>query len=200
MQNRNNTEMTVPISFCLILASPCNADTSEHQRVGVERKDPLIISPGVAISIHDSGEADAKHIRSGSGYQRLCLASSFIRFMDPVALVIGFEADTTLERKERFGTSREPFAVALPSAITWSANSRLALQARHVPGFSLPPELNGDSVSPVIGRSLYGSLSATLSGEKNSGGIQIGCNLMDARSTPSLTFYYSRTITLGDSK
>ena len=283
-------------AFCIVFASPCTADTSEHQRVGVERKDPLIISPGIAVSVHDSGEpdaatrsgadlrsaaesaltvnetfsvdityrnvwnlfasmpcmkipslnikkagtayaawgdpdmgagrsfrfrdwkieasmrwtfpfgiwnayeAEAKSIRSGSGYHRLNLASSFTRFMDPVALVIGVEAETTIPRKERFGTSWEPFAVALPAALTWAANSRLALQARLVPGFSLPPVLNGAPVSPVPGRSLYGSLSATLSGEKNSGGVQIGCNLMDARSTPSLTVYYSRTITLGDTQ
>jgi hypothetical protein len=65
---------------------------------------------------------------------------------------------------------------------------------------SLPPVLNGAPVSPVIGRSLYGSLSATISGEKNSGGVQIGCDLMDARATPSLNLYYSRTFTMGDSK
>lgn len=254
------------VAFCIVFASPCSADTSEPQRVGVERKDPLIISPGIAVSVHDSGEpddatrsgadlrsaaesaltvnetfsidityrnvwnlfasipctqipslnfekagaaytawgdpdmgagrsfrfrdwkieasmrwtfpfgiwnayeAEAKSIRSGSGYHRLNLPSSFTRFMDPVALVIGVEAETTIPRKERFGTSREPLAVALPAAITWAANSRLALQTRLVPGFSLPPELNDAPVSPVIGRSLYGSLTATLSGEKNSGG------------------------------
>jgi hypothetical protein len=150
--------------------------------------------------IWNAYEAEAKGIRSGSGYHRLSLASSFTRFIDPVALVIGVEADTTLPRRERFGTSREQLAIALPAAITWAANSRLALQARLVPGFSLPPVLNDAPVSPVPGRSLYGSLSATLSGEKNSGGMQIGCNVLDVRSTPSLTVYYSRTITFGDSK
>ncbi len=283
-------------AFCIALASPCSADTSDHQRVGVERKDPLIISPGIAFSVHDGGEPDAatlsgadlrsagetaltvsetfsvditwrnvwnlfasmpcmqtpslsvekagaayaawgdpdigagrsfrfrdwkidtsirwtfplgiwnayeteaKGIRSGAGYHRLSFASSFTRFMDPVALVVGVEADTTLARKEHFGYSREPLSIALPASITWAANSHLALQARLVPGFSLPTELNGASVSPVIGRSLYGSLSATLSGEKNSAGAQAGCNLLDARSTPSLTLYYSRTFTLGDTK
>ncbi len=283
-------------AFCIALAFPCSADTSDHQRVGVERKDPLIISPGIAFSVHDGGEPDAttlsgadlrsaaetaltmsetvsvditwrnvwnlfasmpcmqtpslsvekagaayaawgdpdigagrsfrfrdwkidtsmrwtlplgiwnayeteaKGIRSGAGYHRLSLASSFTRFMDPVALVVGVEANTTLARNERFGVSREPLSVALPAAITWAANSRLALQARLVPGFSLPAELNGASVSPVIGRSLYGSLSATISGEKNSAGVQAGCDLLDAQSTPSLTLYYSRTFTMGETK
>jgi len=283
-------------AFCIALAFPCSADTSDHQRVGVERKNPLIISPGFAVTLHDNGEPDAatlsgadlksasetaltvnetfsvditwrkvwnlfasmpcmqtpslsvekagaayaawgdpdigagrsfrfrdwkidasmrwtfplgiwnayeteaKGIRSGAGYHRLSLASSFTRFMDPVALVVGVEADTTLARNERFGVSREPLSVALPAAITWAANSRLALQARLVPGFSLPAELNGVPVSPVIGRRLYGSLSATISGEKNSAGVQAGCDLLDAQSTPSLTLYYSRTFTMGDTK
>lgn len=273
-------------TLSISLATPCRADTSEHQRVGLERKDPLIISPGIAITVHDGGEpntallsgadfrsaaetaltmnetfsidvnyrnkwnffasmpfrqtpsldiakagstyaawgdpdigagqsfrfrdwkieasmrwtfplgiwnayeAEAKHIRSGSGYHRITAACSLTRFMDPVALVLSIESDTTLMRKERFGSSREPLSVSLPAAITWATNSRLALQARLAPGFSLPAELNSVPVSPVIGRTMHGSLSATISGEKNSAGVQTGKDLLDAVSTPSLTFYY----------
>lgn len=274
-------------TFLILVTGWTFADNSEHQRIGVERKNPLILTPGIAVTFIDSGkttdesstvdealilgetfsvdilyqnkwnfftsislrqylsldvtqagtiysalgdpdigagrifrlhdwkgevslrwtfpigvwdayEAEAKHICSGSGYHRATLLCSFTRFMDPVALTFSTEIDTTLPRNERFGTSWEPLSISFPTAITWAANSRLGIQARISPSFSFPPELNRTPVYKEISRDMNSSLAITLSGEKNSFGLQSRMDLLDIKAMPSLTFYYSRTITLGE--
>lgn len=146
------------------------------------------------LGIWNYYEAMGKQIVSGSGYPKLGLSFSAIRYLDPLVAGVSLRADTCFARTERSGgTSTKPLILTANTFATEALNDVVALSVGLSPKLSWPRHLNGVPDESGITYSLTGSASLVFSEQNRTLRVGVSKLLSDYTSPVAFDLGFSYT-------
>ena len=156
------------------------------------------LSAGLAyahpLGIWNYYEAMEKQIVSGSGYPKLGLSLSAIRYLDPLVAGVSLRADTCFARTERSGdTSTKPLILTANAFATEALNDVVALSVGLSPKLSWPRYLNGVPDESGITYSLTGSAFFVFSERNRTLRVGVSKFLSDYTSPVAFDFGFAYT-------
>ncbi|HWR13053.1 MAG TPA: hypothetical protein VN445_14610 [Rectinemataceae bacterium] len=111
------------------------------------------------LGIWNPYEADGKNIASGSGYRKIGVSCSSVRYMDPLIAGVAISADSYFDRKERYESGYRPLVLTASLFATEALNNVVALSGGLSQRFAWPRRSDESPAEAGLSYSLSGKLS-----------------------------------------
>ena len=111
------------------------------------------------LGIWNSYEADGKSIASGSGYRKIGVSCSSVRYMDPLIAGIAISADSYFGRKELHGSGYRPLVLTASLFAMEALNNVVALSGGLSQRLAWPRRSDESPAETSLSYSLSGKLS-----------------------------------------
>gem|GEM_PF-606701 len=146
-------------------------------RLGVE------LSYSHPLGIWNSYEADEMNIMSGSGYRKIGVSCSSVRYMDPLIAGVAISADSYFDRKERCGSGCRPLVLTASLYATEALNNIVALTGGLSQRLAWPLRSDESPAETGLSYSLSGRMSIVFTEGRRTTSLGIS-KLLSAASSP----------------